>query len=723
VIKYLFYFFVIIQVSIFSIKHACAKTTFKGGIITTSKSLPTSKPKLRKDLIFDLKNFDQSHLDKIITKKEAIRLERRIGIGAPVDRIKLHVGKTRRQAINDIVLNLSKYKDNTIWPNWTNEAIPTSFMQNGIKAHRINCDDQSFLLSLKTTWLEKLASSKTPQYERLAIFWLNHFSVNFNMYKQKHSFFRHLKIIRNNTNKNFLSFLKNILKDPAMIVYLNNEKSIARNPNENLAREFFELFSLGEGNFKENDIKNFSKHLAGNSINHISEQFKFYRYKTSSETYSAFGKQYKNNEEFFKILSKHPSFGEFIALKFYNEYVDIEKPDPQELSFLVSYFREYKFEIPEMLRGVLMLKSFWNNKLSLIKSPLELFYGTARTLNVSGKEAKDHYNLIQSMQLTGQDLFNPPNIAGWPIGKEWLSGQKLSLRINSISNAFSNILNYEKKIIDTKLFKNEDSEKYNNDLKNFFNESSKEQLAVETILLDYVPKDFNTKRYADLKTYFYNVQFMEKKWKGIEIQFGTDKNNQKDWKELNRFTFYDGYSQPDIISNWNKNFFSDYKATRGISSSFPKGHKMEKFNQQNNITKKLLYYLLLSMEHVLEKEKYYTRLHLNISAKSFLKDRVNEVKKILNYNSLINPTKVFSYPSGSMLGYGSGVHTFKCGLEKYGLNYYEMLKSKTFDTHYDINKIHNIDVKLSDILLPDLDLNIRNEDYVNILSHEGYQLK
>ena len=89
-----------------------------------------------------------------------------------------------------------------------------------------------------------------------------------------------------------------------------------------------------------------------------------------------------------------------------------------------------------MLRGVLKLKSFWNNKLSLIKSPLELFYGTARTFNVSGKEVQDHYNLIQSMELTGQDLFNPPNIAGWPSGREWISGQKLNLRIDTISSTF-----------------------------------------------------------------------------------------------------------------------------------------------------------------------------------------------------------------------------------------------------------------------------------------------
>jgi hypothetical protein len=376
-----------------------------------------------------------------------------------------------------------------------------------------------------------------------------------------------------------------------------------------------------------------------------------------------------------------------------------------------------------MLRGVLKLKSFWSNKLSLVKSPLELFYGTARTLNVSGKEVKDHYNLIQSMELTGQKLFNPPNIAGWPVGKEWLSGQKLNLRINTISNSFSNIFNKEKKIMKEKLFEDKDNEKYNSDLKVFFDKTSKEEFAVETILLGYIPNDFATRENAYLKTFFYNVQFMGKKWKGIEIQFGTDKNRRSEWKALNKFTFYDGYSYPDIISNWNKSWTSDYRATRGISSSFPSGPKIDRFLQQSSQSQKLLYHLLLSMEHVLEKEAYYTKLQVNISAKNFLKERIDEVKNILNYNPQLNPTKVFSYPSGMMSGYGSGLKTFECGIEKYGLNYYEMHKSKTFNTHYDFNNIDDNDVMLSDILLPDLDLNIENEDYINILSHEGYQLK
>lgn len=702
---------------------ACAKTTFKGGIITQSKSLHTKSPKQRTDLIYDLKSFDDSHLDIIITKKEAIRLERRIGIGVPIDRVKLHIGKTRREAINDIISDLNKYQDNTIWPKWTEDAIPTSFMDRGIKSHRINCDEQSFLLSLKKTWLEKLISSNTPQYERLAIFWLNHFSVNFNMYKQTHSFFTHLKLIRENSNKNFLKFLKNIFTDPAMIVYLNNEKSYAQNPNENFAREFFELFSIGEGNYTENDIKNLARHLSGNSINFITEQFKLYPNKQSSNIYSAFGNKYKNDKEFFQILKNHPAFGELIASKFYKEYVDLKKPSSKDLAYLVTYFKKHNFDISEMLRGVLQLESFWENKLSLVKSPLELFYGTARTFNVSGNfksEVPNHYNLLSLMQETGQYIFNPPNIAGWPTGKEWLSGQLLEKRIIYTSETFSNIFSKSNEMSENKIFSKTIDHSYNKKLKHFFKSSLDDQLSVETILLDQIPSDFSTRRYADITAFFYNIKFLGKKWDGIEIRFGTDKNNQKTYKQLNRFSFYEGYSSPDIISNWNKSWFSDFRATRGISSSFPSGPKTERFYQQNETTRKLLLNLLLSMEHVLKKERYYTRLYTNHDAKSFLSERITEVKKILKINEKSNPTKIFSYPNYMTDGKDIG---FQCGIRRYGFNINNIIESSFFNKYFDLESLNKINVNLSELLLPDLSLKIDNNNYLKLLNHEGYQLK
>ena len=73
---------------------------------------------------------------------------------------------------------------------------------------------------------------------------------------------------------------------------------------------------------------------------------------------------------------------------------------------------------------------------------------------------------------------------------------------------------------------------------------------------------------------------MGKKWKGIEIEFGTDKNSNKSYKQFNRFKFFHGYSYPEIISNWDAGSFSEYRATRHISSSFPTGLRMKRFNKQ-----------------------------------------------------------------------------------------------------------------------------------------------
>ena len=226
---YISLFVLIWLINIAFLEKVTAKTTFKGGVISQSKSLPTKNPIERQDLDFDLITFDNSHLNKIINIRDAIRFERRIGYGAPLKRVKLHINKTRKQAIDDVISDLKKYEDSIEWPLWTEKAIPTSFMEQGMRAQKTFCEDGAFLNSLKGVWLEKLSSSNTPQFERLAIFWLNHFSVNFDMYKQKHAFFHHLKFIRQNANKSYLGFLKGILEDPAMITYLNNEKSYAQN--------------------------------------------------------------------------------------------------------------------------------------------------------------------------------------------------------------------------------------------------------------------------------------------------------------------------------------------------------------------------------------------------------------------------------------------------------------------------------------------------------------
>ena len=114
------------------------------------------------------------------------------------------------------------------------------------------------------------------------------------------------------------------------------------------------------------------------------------------------------------------------------------------------------------------------------------------------------------------------------------------------------------------------------------------------------------------------------------------------------------------------------------------------------------------------------RLFTNPDAKSFLTQRIVEVKKILKINDNSNPTKIFSYPS-YMTNYED--IGFQCGTRRYGININNITESNYFRNDYDLKNIDEIKINLSNLLLPDLNLNIDNFNYLKLLTHEGYQLK
>ena len=387
-----------------------------------------------------MNNFDKTHLEQKLTLEEAIRFENRIGIGAPYDRVKRYIGKTRKEAIDLVINELENYKDNFEWPSWKDNYIPTSFIEQGLKRSKRDCRISSFRTDLEFKWTRSILKNSVPQFEKLALLWLDHFSVAFDEYNQTHSFVQHLEFIRKNANGKFDDFLRQSIMDPAIIVYLNNEQSTTQKPNENLAREFLELFSLGEGNYSENEIKNFAKKLPGHGINHVSQNFQLFNYKISGQKLSAFGEDFESADEFIDLVISHPAFGEFISKKFYNEFVDLNDPSTEDLAILVSTLRKYDFSIIKLFEASISLKKFWdqNNRLTLIKSPIELVYGTARTIGVQGWQKQNNLSwLVFLSKDFGQDLFNPPNIAGWPTGKQWLSGQFLEKRMSKLESHFS----------------------------------------------------------------------------------------------------------------------------------------------------------------------------------------------------------------------------------------------------------------------------------------------
>ena len=240
--------FISILVALLFAGQAAAAVKFKGGQISSSSGdLKTERPAERPDLKFNLNDFDSSHLNLKLSKFDAVRFERRIGIGAPLDRVSQWIGLTRRQAIEKSISELENHSDGFIMPSWVTEMTPVSFMKDGLRRDRHSCGIKNYRHTLEGAWAKEIIETKTPQCERLALMWLDHFSVAFDTYEQTHSFAKHLEIVRKNSSGNAVEFLAESLHDPGMIVYLNNEQSTAQNPNENLARGILRIVFFGGG--------------------------------------------------------------------------------------------------------------------------------------------------------------------------------------------------------------------------------------------------------------------------------------------------------------------------------------------------------------------------------------------------------------------------------------------------------------------------------------------
>ena len=704
-----------------SIMPSEAGTTFKNGVISSGNSLSSGKPEKRDDLKIDLKKIDQSHLDQVMSRRDAIRFERRVGIGAPIERFERYVGKTRRQAIKLVIDELRNFNDPYQWPAWIEDSVPIGFLQEALQNNRANCSAGVYRESLASEWSRHILNSKVPQYDRQALLWLDHFSVAYDTYDRSHAFAEHLKIIRKYTNGNYVDFLKASLEDPGVIIYLNNETSTKDNPNENLAREFLELFSLGEGQYGEGEIRNLAKMLAGNGINFINEEFVNKPSKRTSSTQSAFGEKYKSIDEFFEILVDHPYFGAFVAKKFFNEYIALEEPPAQDLAILVTSFRKAKFDIPSLLEATLSLESFWSdeNKLTLVKSPIDLLFGTARTLK-STANAGNMTLLTKGIKDLNQDLFNPPNIAGWPTGRDWIGGQLIEKRITKLNKVFRNLdTAAAPKLIQS----SNDDQKYKNRLQEFFETAQKDQLAVEMITIDWIAEDFGKRRWNDTNISFYNVRLNGKHYDGINIRFGHDRNDKNRYGDFVEVA--EGFSSPDIFRSYNNGWMDDSNGAMTVKFSYPSGKRNKRFVGRSAHEKLLIKRLTQSMKLLVENKHRYVDLYKSPGGIAWMESMIDKIgfDPITTATGSHPPVVTFSQLQANH-GF-MAKNAFSCGSKRIGFNYRQV--HRFHDDFFAFNdvvaKAQSMDMGLSELLIPDLNLPTSDEDYMNILTYEGYQLK
>ena len=278
--------------------------------------------------------------------------------------------------------------------------------------------------SLNLNWLNVFINTDAQLREKMAFFWHGHFACrNLNVFYQQGL----LDVIRRNALGSFRDMLHEVSKTAAMLNFLNNQQNRKDHPNENFAREVMELFTLGRGNYTENDIKEAARAFTGWSSG-LKGEFIFRRFQHDFGSKTMLGKTGNfDGEEVLDILLSQKQTAKFITQKIYKFFVN-DSVDNEKVNWLADRFYQSTYDISKLMEEIFTSDWFYEEKNigAKIKSPIELLAGIQRMLPMK-LENQEAMTFLQ--RALGQMLFYPPNVAGWPGGKAWIDSSSLMLRM------------------------------------------------------------------------------------------------------------------------------------------------------------------------------------------------------------------------------------------------------------------------------------------------------
>ena len=306
-------------------------------------------------------------------------------------------------------------------------------------------------------WIYWMVNSDSPLREKIALFWHHVFATAW--FKSEHgpSMPMHIQMFRDHGLDNMRVLLGALSRDPAMIFWLDNVESVKGAPNENYGRELLELFSMGVGNYTEDDIKAAAYSFTGWTFEqpiplypHGGYRSHFvYREEQHDDSEKTFLGQTGrwNGDDIIDIIVQQPATGRFIGRHLYNFFVEdepgvsawsvTEPRNPEAVHELASAFAESNGDIRAVMRVLLNASWFKESVYKRVKCPAEWVAGAYKLSGKLSVPQPEMWNLHMTMGAMGQSLMDPPSVEGWHTGKEWIDGGTLMERINFASKLVS----------------------------------------------------------------------------------------------------------------------------------------------------------------------------------------------------------------------------------------------------------------------------------------------
>lgn len=278
-------------------------------------------------------------------------------------------------------------------------------------------------------WFRRMLATKAPLREKMTLFWHDHFATSIQKVRQPLLMVMQNELFRCHATGSFKELARAVAKDPAMVLYLDGQNSKKGKPNENFAREVMELFTLGEGNYSEQDIKEAARAFTGIGLNRLNGTVTKNKRQWDDGEKTIFGKTGRfDSDGVIELLFEQSAASRLIPRKLW-EYFVAENPPEEGIDALAQSFRATNFQVEPLLREIFLSKAFYADKVirNQIKSPIQYLVQMLKELEL--KDAPPGQTLAAQQQL-GQVLFMPPNVAGWDWGKAWINTNTLLSRYN-----------------------------------------------------------------------------------------------------------------------------------------------------------------------------------------------------------------------------------------------------------------------------------------------------
>jgi uncharacterized protein (DUF1800 family) len=284
---------------------------------------------------------------------------------------------------------------------------------------------------LRGWWLYGMFFTPTPLREKMTLFWHNHFATSNAKVQSPGLMEKQNQLLRAHALGKFGSLLLEVSKDPAMLVYLDSNANVKGKPNENYAREVMELFSLGVGNYTEKDIQEAARAFTGWHTDDDKFDFVEKLHDDGDKTVLKETGTW-NGDDVVRILLKQEACARFLVHKLYRNFIsETHEPPKAFLEPLCTQLRNSDYDIGAIVKTMLRSQHFFSDYSyrQRIKSPVEFAAGTV--LAVTDRPiALAPAALANRLEPMGQQLFAPPNVKGWPGGKNWLSTSTVLARHN-----------------------------------------------------------------------------------------------------------------------------------------------------------------------------------------------------------------------------------------------------------------------------------------------------